>query len=49
MLLLATCEQTRKELDRADVAVDGLGAELETLSSRLRDELGRDRWKTSMA
>jgi hypothetical protein len=45
MLLLATCEQTRKELDRADVAVAGLGAELEALSARVRDELGQDRWK----
>jgi hypothetical protein len=40
ILLLAACEQTTHELKQADVAVDGLGDDLETLSSRLHDLLG---------
>jgi hypothetical protein len=33
-------------LKQADLAVDGLGEDLEALSSRLRDLLDQDRWKT---
>ena len=43
ILLLAACEQAIHELDQADMAVNGLGAELETLSGRLRDVLEVER------
>lgn len=43
MLLVAACEQAAEELGRADVTVDGLAAELETLSVRLRSVLAQDR------
>lgn len=39
------CDQAAHELGQADVPIDGLGAELEALSSRLRDVLGQDRLK----
>jgi hypothetical protein len=39
ILLLGACEQASQELDRADVDADGLAAELEALSVRLRDLL----------
>jgi hypothetical protein len=39
ILLLAACDQAAHELERADVAVDGLAGELEALSARLRDSL----------
>jgi hypothetical protein len=45
ILLLAACEQARLELDLSNVVVDGLGEELTTLSVRLHDLLGQDRWK----
>ena len=46
ILLLAACDQTTNELKQADVVVDGLGEDLEALSSRLRELLDQDRWKT---
>jgi hypothetical protein len=39
ILLLAACEQATLELRHADAEVDGLGEDLESLSSRLRDLL----------
>lgn len=39
ILLLGACDQVTQELDRADVQVEGLAAELEALSARLRDLL----------
>lgn len=39
ILLLAACEQATEELQQADLAVEGLGAEIRTLSTRLRDLL----------
>jgi hypothetical protein len=39
--LLAACDQAAHELGQADVPIDGLGAELETLGARLRDLLGQ--------
>jgi hypothetical protein len=47
--MLASCEQASHELKHADVELDGLGDELESLSSRLHDLLGRDPRKTSTA
>jgi hypothetical protein len=49
ILLLAACEQTTHELKHADVELDGLGDDLETLSARLHDLLGRDRWERATA
>jgi hypothetical protein len=46
ILLLAACDQATHELKHADVELDGLGDDLETLSVRLRDWLGQDPWKT---
>jgi hypothetical protein len=46
ILLVAACEQMSHELRQADTRVDGLGEDLEPLSSRLRDLLDEDRWKT---
>lgn len=48
MLLLAACEQAGQELRHADVELDGLGDDLEKLSGRLRDLLGRDPRPTSL-
>jgi hypothetical protein len=45
ILLLAACEQARLDLDQSEVVIDGLGEELATLSVRLHDLLGQDRWK----
>lgn len=45
ILLLAACEQAAQELGHSEVAVDGLGAELEALGGRLRDLLSQDRLK----
>jgi len=42
ILLLAACDQAAEELERADIAVDGLAGEIKTLSARVRDLLGRD-------
>jgi hypothetical protein len=47
MLLLAACEQATDELKHADVELDGLGDDLESLRSRLHDLLGQEPWKTS--
>jgi hypothetical protein len=46
ILLLAACEQTTRELKRADVELDGLGDDLQALSARLHVLLGQDRWET---
>jgi hypothetical protein len=46
-LLLAACEQAAQELGQSEVAVDGLGAELEALGGRLRDLLSQDRLKAA--
>jgi hypothetical protein len=39
IFLLAACDQAAHELERAEVAFDGLAGELEALSARLRDSL----------
>jgi hypothetical protein len=49
MLLLAACEQTTHELKHSDVELDGLGSDLESLSSRLHDLLGQNPRKTPAA
>lgn len=47
ILLLAACEQASEELDRADVAGDGLAEEIKVLSVRLHDLLARQDHLTS--
>ena len=46
ILLLAACEQTTRELKRTEAELDGLGDDLKSLSARLHDFLGQDRWQT---
>jgi hypothetical protein len=46
ILLLAACERATQELKQTEVELDGLGGDLESLSSRLHELLGRDPRKT---